>query len=60
MYNSNAADAIEFFTTEQYYKAGNYYLDLTITPALLDVLTETEEIVFAGSGFVMKSITLYL
>ena len=60
MYNSNEPTAVEFFTTEQYYKAGNYYLDLTITPALLDVLTETEEIVFAGSGFVMKSITLYL
>lgn len=60
MYNSNDPAAIEFFSTEQYYDAGNYYLDLTITPALLDVLTETDEIVFAGSGFVMKSITLYL
>ena len=60
MYNSNDPAAIKFFSTEQYYDAGNYYLDLTITPALLDVLTETDEIVFAGSGFVMKSITLYL
>ena len=60
MYNSNEPTAVEFFTTERFYEAGNYFLDLTITPALLDVLTETEEIVFAGSGFVMKSITLYL
>ena len=60
MYNSNDPAAVEFFRTEQYYAAGNYYLDLEITPALLDVLTETDEIVFAGSGFVMKSITLYL
>lgn len=60
MYNSNDPAAIEFFSIEQYYDAGNYYLDLEITPALLDVLTETDEIVFAGSGFVMKSITLYL
>ena len=60
MYNSNEPTAVEFFTTEQFYQAGNYYLDLTITPYLLDVLTETDEIVFAGSGFVMKSITLYL
>lgn len=60
MYNSNEPAAVEFFRTEQYYAAGNYYLDLEITPALLDVLTETDEIVFAGSGFVMKSITLYL
>ena len=60
MYNSNKSSAVELFTTERFYEAGNYYLDLTITPALLEAITKTDEIVFAGSGFVMKSITLYL
>ena len=60
MYDSNKPGAWEFFSTETYYAAGNYYLDLPVTASLLAALKESEEIVFAGSGFVMKSITLYL
>lgn len=60
MYDSNKPGAWEFFRTETYYEAGNYYLDLTVTTDLLAALKASEEIVFAGSGFVMNSITLYL
>lgn len=60
LYDSNAPGAVEFIRSEQYYPAGSYYLEVEIDPVLLALLQDSKEIVFAGSGFVMTSLTLNL